>query len=130
MQQGVAATPTLLAHCCGTTSLQSETHSKLQHDAGKTSVLGRWLVPVSYRYTYVDAATEQCHVVGRWRTSQGLRFEHVPLQMCSAEVFRGKGAMLKFTRSRRRQARTLVASACPDMSTTCQHAVRTSPLSG
>ncbi len=61
---------------------------------------------MTYRYTYVDAVTESCHVVGRWRTSEGHRFAHVPVQMCSAEVFRGKGAMISWTRTRRKQVCT------------------------
>ena len=65
----------------------------------------RWLIAVSFRYTYMDAVTQSCHVTGRWRTSHGQRFVHVPVEMVSAEVFRGRGALHHFSRRRRRQVR-------------------------
>ena len=61
---------------------------------------------MTYRYTYVDAVTELCHVVGGWRTSEGHRFEHVPVRMCSAEVFRGKGAMINWSKKRQKKVCT------------------------
>ena len=67
---------------------------------------GRWLVAVSYRYTYLDAATQSCHVVGRWKTTLGHRFEHVPVELVSDDMYRGKGALLNFTKKLRRQVTT------------------------
>jgi len=84
-------------------------------DSDYSALLDRWLVPVTYRYTYVDALTESCHVVGRWRTTRGHRFQHMPVQMCSAEVFRGTGAMIRWTRKRRSQVRVVAVDGAVDL---------------
>ena len=39
----------------------------------------RWLVSISYRFSYYDDVAEKCHVVERWRTTLGKRFAHVPV---------------------------------------------------
>lgn len=39
----------------------------------------RWLVSISYRFSYYDDVAEKCHVKARWRTAQGKRFAHVPV---------------------------------------------------
>ena len=50
----------------------------------------RWLVSISYRYSYHDDAAEHCHVKARWRTASGKRFAHVPYahyaQACLRDV--------------------------------------------
>ena len=38
----------------------------------------RWLVSISYRYSYHDEEAEHCHMNARWRTASGERFAHVP----------------------------------------------------
>ena len=39
----------------------------------------RWLVSISYRFSYYDDVAEKCHEKARWRTTLGKRFAHVPV---------------------------------------------------
>ena len=45
----------------------------------KTALSCRWLVSISYRFSYYDDIAEKCHVQGKWRTARGKRFAHVPV---------------------------------------------------